>query len=457
MGLELGTGVGQLIPLLIYMAAIGAAISAIVWGPQYGLYFLIPMLPLQTTRYRLHPYFLGDNLVDIILLCVGIGILIRARGGVIPKSPMNKILAFFAIFLYVSLSRGSSYLGQSMLISVTDPRFSNWKDYMILPLLCILTMAALKDVKHIKILLVLMIGSMVLVNVSFFNVVSSRDLSHYSDQIRDAGTLGYAGENGFSAFEAQCSMLLIALFAFDKRKAVRLALLPIILFTCYCLLFSFSRGAYAAFLAGIIFLGLFRQRKLLVAALVILIGWQVLLPTAVKERISMTVEKDQGEVTLDASAAERVAIWQDALNLSSRELIFGTGFDTYEFLHRVGEFGDTHNYYLKVLVETGIVGLLIFLWMLVKAFIAGFRLYREADDPFLKFLGLGFATMLVSVMVANLFGDRWTYLQVSAFLWAFLGCTLRGLLLVKEQKSAAAAALAPAPLLAAPEGRVSPA
>ncbi len=123
----------------------------------------------------------------------------------------------------------------------------------------------------------------------------------------------------------------------------------------------------------------------------------------------------------------------------------------------MGQYEDTHNYYLKVLVETGAVGLLMFLWILGKSFRQGFRLYRSSDEAFLMSLGLGFAAMLVCAMVANLFGDRWTYLQVNGFLWILLGCTMRAQQILEQPQEESNPGAAPVASLLPSPSRVSPA
>ena len=73
----------------------------------------------------------------------------------------------------------------------------------------------------------------------------------------------------------------------------------------------------------------------------------------------------------------------------------------------------------------GIIGLVLFLALLLSMFGSGLRLFRLEQDPFLRSLGLGFSAMIVGAMVLNLFGDRWTYLQVNGFVWVLLGCVAR--------------------------------
>jgi len=298
--------------------------------------------------------------------------------------------------------------------------------------LSVIVAATIRTPKQIALLIFLMCLSVLLVNRSFHNDVGSRDFSGgYSDELRVGGPLGYAGENGMAAFQAEFAILLIGLSSYSGSFLRKLALLILACTCIYCLMFTFSRGGYLGLLAGLLVLGLIRNRKLLVVLLVILVGWQSFVPNAVRDRVLMTYHQGEG---LESSAQERVDIWQDALDVIVHNPVTGTGFDTYQFMHRVGPYADTHNYYLKILLETGFVGLLCFLWLLKTMGTMSWRLARRAKDPFLNVFGSAFFAMLVCAMVVNLFGDRWSLLQVNAFLWVLLGCAMRGLVLVEQEQ-----------------------
>jgi O-antigen ligase len=141
---------------------------------------------------------------------------------------------------------------------------------------------------------------------------------------------------------------------------------------------------------------------------------------------------------LDESAALRIALWEDAKTLVAENPVLGSGFDTYEHMHRLNlyvgniELTDTHNYYLKVLVETGFVGLGLFLLIQMRMCYVGICLHRQATDPFLRSIGLGLACAMVPVVIVNCFGDRWQYLQNVGLLWVVAGCVVRGLMLAQE-------------------------
>jgi len=414
----------------MYVGAIVAFLLAIFWRPQVGLYYLVLLLPLQTWRYRLHEFPLGAQFVDMMLLGVIIGLFFR-QGNVFTKTPLNRMLLVFAVFHYVSLWYGAIHMGGDLPLWYSDDRFSEWKNYMVMPLLCLVTVTTIRDRKQIQILILIMCISAFLVNRSLYTVMSGRDLSHFSDDLREAGPLGYAGENGLGAFEAQFALLLLALYAFERNAWVKLGLAIVIISSVYCLLFSFSRGGYLGFLAGLLFLGASKDRRLLLAVGAVLIAWEALLPASVQERITMTYDSS-GE--FDTSAQERLSLWDDAVDLFHDDPILGTGFNTYEYMHRVGPYTDTHNYYLKVLVETGVLGLLLFLWFLKTGFTTGYTLFRSADEEFLTALGLGLATMIVCAVVVNFFGDRWVRLQVNGFLWTLIGCAARARLIVGERQ-----------------------
>ena len=428
-------GLEQYVPWALYLSAIVVFFLSLFWRPQVGLYFLIPLLPLQTIRYRILDMPLGNKLIDILLLGVVLGAVFKG-GFRFAKTPMNKLLIFFGIFCYVQLWRGSFFLDTALPLSISDPRFSNWKNYMVMFIIFAVVVSVIKEMKQIKIIVVLMCLSVLAVDKGFYGTMSDRDTSHFSYEVRDGGILGYAGVNGVATFEAEFMLFLLGLSALQKRKSIKLAIWVLVAFSGYCLLFSFSREAYAGILVGLLFLGLVRQRWVLIGLAAFLLSWQSLVPTSVQERVLMTYDK--GDRQLDTSAQDRVTLWNDAVDLFHQNPVLGAGFDTYQWQHRVGIYTDTHNYFLKVLVETGVLGLMLFLFVLAKATRLGVKLYRSARDPFLQSIGLGFALLMACVFVVNFFGDRWLYVEVNGFLWVLLACVVRGQMIENESAKEAA-------------------
>jgi len=439
---------------MLYAAGMLSVLFSL-WRPKIGLFYLIPLLPLQTTRYRMNQYPGGSALVSLILLAVTIGLLLR-REGLFSKTPWSILLAVYGSYQFLTLLIGTATL-PSMPVEDTIWRFRDWIDYMMMPLLLLLVAGGITTKRDITIAVVLMCLGILAVDKSYWGSVRDRDLSTYSDDLRDAGPLGQAGDNGLGAFAAQSAALLIVLAGFQKKWFWRCAAYALAWFSVMCLMYSFSRGAYIAFAIACVVIGIVHQRKLLFLLILVALCWAAIVPNAVDERINRT--DIDGE--LDHSSEVRIALWQDALSLASQNPVFGTGYNSYRFMERVrgyfGAYSDTHNIYLKVLVETGLIGLSLFCVLLGKTFVVGYRLFRSAEDPFFASLGLGLVAWLVCSVVANFFGDRWTFLQVNGFMWVLGGLVTRAYLLEEADSfSAAEEADAGADMLTAIEVTFTP-
>jgi len=362
-------------------------------------------------------------------LGVLIGLFIRRERPIFINSRLNKLLIALFVVTYLSLWQGALYLGGSFPISYHDPRFSDWKNYVEMLCLFFVVAATIRTPKQMRIILVLMCLSVLQINRTYHNTIGDRDFSHFSYDLRDAGPLGYAGENGMGAFQAGMSVFLIGLTTSTERRMVQLCLWVMAATCIYSLVLTFSRGGYLGFMAGLLILGIVKERKLLILFFAILLSWQSVVPGAVTERVLMTYGDREG---LDPSAGERVTLWRDAMQVIDHDPVIGTGFDTYKFMGRVGDFQDTHNYYVKVLLEMGVLGLLFLFYVLAVLCKMCLRLIRQARDEFLCSIGCAAFALSICTIVVNFFGDRWTYLQVNGFFWVVLGLVARGLFIAEQ-------------------------
>ncbi len=124
--------------------------------------------------------------------------------------------------------------------------------------------------------------------------------------------------------------------------------------------------------------------------------------------------------------------------------IISTGYQTFRFTipedmrrtfqETIGKaITDTHSLYFNILAEMGIAGLGVILYLFYVAARSGWRLFRLADDGFLKGLGLGFFLCVIACFLTNVFGDRWSTFQNQGFYWIFWALTERGIFVAREQ------------------------
>jgi putative inorganic carbon (HCO3(-)) transporter len=403
--------------IAVYALAICVIPLAIFWRPVLAVYLLVPLMPLQTLRYQFQVLPFGDKFVDALLLAAILGLLIhRTETRIIPHTRLNRFLFLYCAFLFVMLWYGSFLLHLPLPISPSDDRVADWKNFVEMPILFLVVVSVMRTRKQMLTLLSLMMLTLLRANLGFYHTVSGRDFSHFSNNLRYAGVLGYAGQNGLAAFMAEFLIFLLAIAPAAKGLWHRVLVYASILLSAYCVLFCFSRGGYVGALGGLVVLGLMKDRKYLVLVGILLATWQTLVPSAVRERVLMTYEDGQ----VESSANERLQLWEDAFTIIPQHPILGTGFVTYRHLGRSADYSDTHNLYVKVTVEGGFVGLALFLYLLWIITREGIALFRKSKDPFFERLGLGLTAMMACSVLVNLFGDRWMYQQITAYMWTYL-------------------------------------
>jgi putative inorganic carbon (HCO3(-)) transporter len=415
----LGTGLGHLIPIIAYLGFWVMCVVCLTGRPLLGLYYLIPFLPYRTMRDHFLQYPLGSNLITILTLCVIVGGLIYGKR--LPKTKLYAFWLLFGIYLYVSMWMGTALGNAPAPLWLSDPNFVNWKDYMLIPLVFVASGLVIDDRRAVRTVLIITAVALLFIDRSCILESMTRTWTSFDEDKRYGGPLGY-GSNQTAAFLAQFAMFFWGFAVVLRRKKAKLLTYVLVAATIFATMYTFSRGAYLALLVSIFILSLLKDRKLLILLGVFLLTWQMVVPTAVRERVQMT-KTANGH--LEESAQERVDLWEDAENSILRNPIAGTGFATFQFGEHEDNLSDTHNWYLKVLVETGVIGFIMVLFMFQQLISLPYRLFRSAEDPLYRGLGLGLLLAICCSMVANFFGDRWTYLEITGLLWVLVAAAAR--------------------------------
>jgi O-antigen ligase len=254
----------------------------------------------------------------------------------------------------------------------------------------------------------------------------SRSWGQFDENKRNGGPLDFAGANGLAAFLAQSSMFFWGFGQFLQRRKAKLLCYGLVGITLFATMYTFSRAAYITVLVCTLMLGILKDRKLIFVVLIFLLTWQALVPIAVTERVYMTTDSS-GQ--LDASAQDRVELWTNAKAVILSDPILGTGYASYQLNAHAEGLRDTHNWYVKVMIETGLIGMFFALALLQQLLSLAYRLFRHAQDPLYRSLGLGLLLMLSASIILNCFGDRWTYLEINGIFWVLAGASTRAIYL----------------------------
>jgi len=114
-----------------------------------------------------------------------------------------------------------------------------------------------------------------------------------------------------------------------------------------------------------------------------------------------------GQYQGDRSAMGRVEIWSQCLRLAKQHPIIGWGmrrWDKHDFPEKVKK--DTHNSYMRALVELGYVGLFVYLGLLYFCLRDALRLARDAPHPSIRVAALAMTGVLAGQIVGSLFQTR---------------------------------------------------
>jgi O-antigen ligase len=130
----------------------------------------------------------------------------------------------------------------------------------------------------------------------------------------------------------------------------------------------------------------------------------------------------------DSTAVSRLAIWGAAFSVFARAPVLGAGFGnlrtTLGGLLGLPESwaGDAHNLYLELLAETGIVGLVLFLFLIAVALRAALRQYRNSRDECGRIVAVAVFAAIVGVLVHGTVDYLFhTTPQVAALFFCLLG------------------------------------
>ena len=387
--------------------------------PLLGLYYLIPFIPYRTMRDHFLDYPLGANVLTILIIAVIIGGFIHGKR--LPKSKLYAIWFLFGVYLYFSMWIGTAMGNAPAPLWLSDVNFTTWKDYMLIPLVFVAAGLVIEDRKAVRTVVLLTAVSVLFIDRSCLLESMTRTWTNFDENKRGGGPLGY-GSNQTAAYLAQFGMFFWGFTHFVKRKKLKIYGYAVVAITLFAAMYTFSRGAYAAILVGVLVLGLVKDRKLLLLLGVFLLTWQTVVPAPVRQRVTMT-ENSNGK--LEASAQERVDLWTNAENSILHSPIVGEGFATFQMEEHVDNLADTHNWYVKVMVETGLIGLIMVLVLLQQLLATSYRLFKQASDPLYRGLGLGLLVATSACLVANFFGDRWTYLEITGPLWVLVAAAIR--------------------------------
>ena len=209
-----------------------------------------------------------------------------------------------------------------------------------------------------------------------------------------------------------------------KSDKVKIALGGLIVIMVVPLLYSLSRGSWVAFMAVPAVFLFYSKRWMLVPLLVVTaLGLPFITPRAVEERFIYTFKPDPGfretqrigRFAFDPSTSERIASFKRAFWRWTKRPILGYG---------VTGGGFMDNQYFRMLLETGSLGFLAFLWMNIAVFRESWRYYTIGSDDIFKGLSLGLMAGVVAMLVHSIGASTFIIVRIMEPFWFFVATVM---------------------------------
>jgi O-antigen ligase len=244
----------------------------------------------------------------------------------------------------------------------------------------------------------------------------------------ERATAPFEGESGepntLGGYLAFLMAVVIGLLLHIEKLPIRAALLFLLFCIGLGLMATLSRASYLGAVAMLLTVGATQWRRpgVVMVALLVIIMLPVAAPKNVKERVYETFygktyggEMKIGGVAVDLSTTERIRSWQYVLKSWSHQPLFGHGVTGYAW-------ADAQ--YVKILGETGLVGLVAFFFMIRRLWKTARNTFEAEEDPFCKGLAHGFLLGMVAVLFHAIGANSFIIIRIMEPFWLIAGLVM---------------------------------
>ncbi len=405
---------------LIAAAAVPVIFIACFINPGIGLYLIIfsmllsPEFVVGDTRGATLGRGVTLRAEDFLLMIIAASWFFKAAIdkdlGLFYKTPLNKPILFYALACLVATGLG--VIGGRVEAKTGFFFVLKYIEYFI-----VFFMVAnyVRTEKQLK-------GFVFCLFLTCF-IVSVVGIGQIAEGVRVSAPFeGEAGEpNTFGGYLVFIMAIAIGVFYHVKDIKTRQLLLLLMVFIIPPFLFTQSRASYLAFIPMLFALGMMMRQRVIVTGMIaaVLILSPLFLPATVMDRVLFTFTQPEargqiqvGEVKLDTSLSARLSSYQKAITEWPQHPVFGYGVTGHRFLD---------GQYFRVLVETGLVGLIAFIVLLAAVFKMAVTHYQQVTTPFAKGICMGYIAGFIGLIFHGLGANTFIIVRIMMPFWFFTG------------------------------------
>ncbi|MDZ4204169.1 MAG: O-antigen ligase family protein [Bacteroidales bacterium] len=258
----------------------------------------------------------------------------------------------------------------------------------------------------------------------------------------------YNDHTAYGAVMALFIPVFVGLIINPVQKGwARIAALFMVAMMVMALILSFSRAAWISLAVGtfVFAIALFKIRLRWVALTGILLfgilytfKFEIFDYLAKNKQDSSAnfVEHVQSiaNISSDASNLERINRWQSAIRMFNEKPILGWGPGTYQFAYapfqqskertiistNFGDVGNAHSEYIGPMAESGILGMITFVLIMLTTLYTGFKVYRQSQLREVRLLSLSVTIGLITYFAHGVLNNFLDTDKLSIPFWGFI-------------------------------------
>ncbi|MDY6973634.1 MAG: O-antigen ligase family protein [Thermodesulfobacteriota bacterium] len=358
------------------------------------------------------------RLDDFIILIIGFGWLVKMavhkQLGLFLKTPLNKPIGYYIIACLTSTLLSAIFANVDLKTGLLF--VLKYFEYMFI---YFMVANHLRDKKQMRKYLWAMLATCIFVSViGMFQIPEGGRVSApFEGEMGEPNTFG-----GYLVFMV-CIAMGLSLTAMTLRDHLMYGTI-VILFAAP-LLFTQSRSSYLAAIPALLAFVWLSDKKRRVIAVLILVGFLLpfVAPNPAKQRVAYTFTQGRDRsnvveifgVKLDTSTTARLSSMKNVAADWIRHPFFGFGVTGYKFVDAQ---------YFRVLIETGIFGLVTFFILIYAIFRQAYHVCKKTAEPFEKGLCMGFIAGFVGLLVHSIGANTFIIVRIMEPFWFVLAMVI---------------------------------
>lgn len=226
-------------------------------------------------------------------------------------------------------------------------------------------------------------------------------------------------------------------YVFSKPSAMKKSVaLVVAALLSLCMVYTYSRGNWIGLMAAILLFFMFYDGSIVWLGIIAMLFAPLFVPQTIINRL-MSV----GDTT-DTSTSYRVYIWMGTFAMLKDYWISGIGLGTeafntiYPFYSYAGIVAPhSHNLYLQIITENGIMGIASFLWLIFTYYkMTISTVIRPYKDKVLKTTSIGLAAGLFGYLLQGMFDNVWYNYRIVFMFYIILALTSCAITMAKKEE-----------------------